>query len=306
MRNIVLLSILFLFASCSDVLTEDDSNANNNINIYLVKTDIGHLGAMEVDLDTMELESTPWVKSSDIEFYDWSAHAIYLNKEINKGELSARNFVVTSSDKRLFMGVFWPMYMSSVPMIPSIMPEDDWFSPKDVIRFHSFGWQFPESLTENEEFKLELIKAGLLREGIEVEITSLNRRSSTTLKYTFKVTNCESEIIYVLDPNKMGASRFHYYTNGVSINQGEKYFWPHEFETKASEKIDSRWYHKLFPGKSISRTVEMKGYQSLPTGKVNASFSFPGPILKKAKEWKKTDGRIWIGNQLTRSEIAIN
>jgi len=259
----------------------------------------------EVDLDSLQLEEKPWVKSSDIEFYDWSAHAFYLNKEVEKSKHSAGNFVVTSEDKRLFIGVFWPMYMSSIPMIPAIMPEDDWWYPKDVIRFNSFGWHFPGNLENNEEFKSELIKDGLLREGIKVEIVKLIRINSSTIEYTFRLTNLDSGNIYIIDPNKMGAARFHYYTNGVGIQQNNKYFWPNDFATKESDKINANWYYKLKPGESIQRSVKMDGYTNLPTGRVTASFQFPGAHYLKSREWKKPDGRIWIGSYLTENEITI-
>ena len=305
MKHFILAAIIFLLASCSDDNPEDYRNTKNEFNIYLVKPVNENMYREEVDLESLDLEKSPWVKSYDIEFYDWSAHTFYLDREVEKEELSTRNFVVASGNNRLFMGVFWPMYMSSFPMIPSIMPEDDWWSPKDVIRFNSFGWNYMDGLNENEEFKSELLKADLLREGISVDITRLKRKSPAILEYTFQVTNLDIENIYVLDPYKMGTDRFHYYTNGVSIEQNENYYWAQDFETTASDKISSDWYVKLLPGNSISRTIILEGYQSLPTGQVKAFFSFPGAYHLKAKEWKKPDGRIWIGDFRVEKEMTL-
>jgi len=305
MKKLAFLIVAFLFVSCAENLNQDYRNLNDKINIYLTESEADLFHSAQVTLDSFVLENSPWVKSSNIEFYDWSAHAFYLNKEIEKEKYSGRNFMVTSGEKRLFAGVFWPMYMSSIPMIPAIMPEDDWFSPKDVIRFNSFGWQFAETLNDNNDFKSELIDAGLLREGIDVEITALKRKSTTTLEYTYRVTNLDTENIYILDPDKMGASRFHYYTNGIRITKNDNYYYPYNFETTASNAIASDWYYKLHPGKSISRTVQMEGYQSLPSGEVEASFNFPGANLKQTGSWKKSDGRIWIGNHLTTTDITI-
>ncbi len=299
-----LLAISTLF-SCSDEIVDEVNNPNNNFNIYLVKSSVEDMLSQDVDLESLQLEDTPWVKSQDIEFYDWSAHAFYLSKELEKEELSARNFVVTSKGKRLFMGVFWPMYMSSFPMIPAVMPEDDWWTPKDVIRFNSFGWPILDKLSDNAEFKSELINADLLREGIDVELLRIKREASTTLEYTFKVSNLESENIYILDPNKMGTHKFHYYTNGVSLQKSGQHYWPQDFDTSESDKIRWEWYYKLSPGKSITRTLEMNGYTSLPYGNVKASFRFPGAHALGEKEWKRSDGRIWIGNYLTEVQLTM-
>lgn len=305
MKNFAFLIVVFLFVSCNGNIDQNYRNLNNKINIYLTESEADLFHSEQIKLDSFVLESSPWVKSSEIEFYDWSAHAFYLNKEIEKEKYSGRNFMVTSGEKRLFAGVFWPMYMSSIPMIPSIMPEDEWFSPKDVIRFNSFGWQFAESLNDNNDFKMELIDAGLLREGIEVEIIKLERKSSTSLEYTFRVTNRDTENIYILDPDKMGKSRFHYYTNGIRISKNDNYYYSNNIETTASDAIAPKWYFVLHPGKSISRTVQMDGYQSLPLGEVKASFTFPGANLTQTGSWKKPDGRIWIGNHLTTTDITI-
>lgn len=299
--------ILFVsLVSCSSENIWDNRSPNsNNFNIYFVKPGDEYMYREDVELDLLQLEETPWVKSSEIEFYDWSAQTFYLSKEVEKSDYSARNFVVTSGERRLFFGVFWPMYMSSLPMIPFIMPEDDWWNPKDVIRFNSIGYISVESLNDNEEFKSELIQEGLFCAGINVDITKLKKINSSTLEYTFIVTNLESQKIYVPDPSKMGAAHFHYYTNGVSLQQDNNSFWPHDFETKESEKFSSKWYYKLKPGESITRTVKMGGYTNLPSGKVKAKFQFPGAHHLSAGEWKKPDGRIWIGSFATEEEITI-
>ncbi|MEZ5103570.1 MAG: hypothetical protein R2757_03670 [Draconibacterium sp.] len=306
MKYLTSLILILLLASCSDENIGDYRNNNNKFNIYLVKQSSEYMYREKVDSDSLQLEKIPWVKSSDIEFYDWSAHTFYLNKEVAKSEYSARNFVVASGDKRLFTGVFWPMYMSSFPTLPSVMPEDDLFSPKDVIRFNSFGWNFPGDLETNSEFKNELIQAGLFREGISVDILKLKKISSTALEYTFRATNLDIQKIYILDPNKMGAARFHYYTNGISLQQNDNYFWPNNFETTSSEKISENWYYKLKPGESIIRTVKMSGYTNLPSGNVKVTFQFPGAYYLKSKEWKKPDGRIWIGSKFCEGNIQMN
>jgi len=43
---------------------------------------------------------------------------------------------------------------------------------------------------------------------------------------------------------------------------------------------------------------------SIPSGKVKCSFSFPGSNMKSG-EWKKSDGRVWIGDYYVEKELEI-
>ena len=305
MKIIHFLSVVLFLTSCTIGDVEFYRSPDSDINIYLVKEGQLEFHESEIELNSLQLEENPWVKDSDIGFYDWSSHSFFLNKEVEKSIHSGKHFVVTSGKKRLFIGVFWPMYMSSIPMIPAISPEDEWFSPKDVVRFGQFGITRPGELDENTELKKELKAAGIFREGIKVELTNIKKSGSTSISYTFKITNRDLENIYLLDPKKMGDARFHYYTNGVSLQKDDKYYWPSDFETKASDNIKSNWYQKLLPGNSMTRTVTIAGFNSLPSGKVKATFRFPGAHNLKAGEWKKPNGRIWLGDYIAEAELSL-
>lgn len=306
MKPVILIILVFIITSCGDNWGIDNRYDQNKINIYLAVENDDFVSGEESDLASIGLEIIPWVKSSDIAFYDWSAHAFFLNKEVEKAKYSGRNFVVCNGNKRLFAGVFWPLYMSSYPAVPSILPDDNWFSPKDVILFNSFGWSFSDVLTDNETFKTALINADLFKEGIEVEITKLKKIDNSTLEYTFQITNNESGNIYLPDPSKLGAKHFHHYTNGVSIQQEGNYFYASGFETEAIEEMKDDWYYKLKPMESITRTMQITGYPTIPTGQVKATFRFPGAYHLETGEWMKPDGRIWIGEyRAETSNISI-
>jgi hypothetical protein len=304
MKTISYLFVLVFLTSCLGDIDSYRNNSHSNISIYLVKEGQLAIHDSDVDLNSIQLERNPWVKSSEIEFYDWSSHTFYLNTEKEKGKYSGRHFVVTSGDERLFIGVFFPMYMSSFPQMPSIIPEDGVFYPNNVIHFGQLGHQFtgnPDGLTE---FKKALISADLLREGIKVELTRLKKKNQNTIEYTFQVTNIDKENIYVLDPNKMGASRFHYVTNGAWFSKDNTYYFPNQVNHRAFEKIQDSWYFKLHPGEQMTRNVELSNFPSLPSGKVKCYFSFPGSNMKSG-EWKKSGGRIWIGDYYVEKELVM-
>jgi len=163
----------------------------------------------------------------------------------------------------------------------------------------------PGDMDKNNKFKNALSDAGILKMGIEVELLAVTKKNQTTVNYQFKVTNRDSEDIYVPDPNKMGNSYFHYYTNGVSFQKGDNYYWPSGFETKESDNIKSLWLAKLSPGESITRTASIKGFNAWPTGKVKARFSFPGAHLKESGAWRKGKGRIWLGSYVAEAELTL-
>lgn len=307
MKNILSLVLILILSSC---IQEDiefmKKGDGTQINIYLVTNGQIDQSEKDVDLESLELEKTPWIKHSEIDFYDWSSHIIYLNVEKEKDKHSGRYFIFKANSKLLFLGVFFPMYWSSIPQFPSIIATDDFFLPKDVVGLGGYGFNENSLYLENNgEFKIALEKSGLLKEGIAVELTNLLRENSTTLKYTFSVTNLDSENIYILDPNKMGDSRFHYYTNGVGLRMADIYYWANDFDVTASESIKASWYYKLAPGKSMVRTVKQNGYSSLPTGEVEASFRFPGANIKNPGEWRKPDGRVWLGSFRTEKEMKL-
>jgi len=304
MKTFFYLFFILFFSSCLSDIENYRNNLQTDIEIYIVKE--GQLTAYDadVDLNSLKLESRPWIKNSEIEFYDWSSHTFYLNTEKEKEKYSGRFFVVVSDDERLFVGVFFPMYMSSFPQMPSISPEDGLFYPNNVIHFSQLGHQFTGNIEEQNEFKKALISSGLLREGIKVELTRVKKKNQTTIEYTFQVTNIDKENIYLLDPNKMGDSRFHYVTNGVWFSIDNTYYFPNQVNHTAFDKVQDSWYFKLRPGEKMTRNVELSNFPSLPSGKVKCSFSFPGSNMKSV-EWKKSDGRIWIGDYYVEKELVV-
>lgn len=308
MKNLLFSLLLILLSSC---IYEDIEfpfrGDGTQINIFLVKEGKMDYSSTEIDLESLELEKNPWLKHSEIKFYDWSSHIFYLNVDKEKEKHSGKYFVLKSDEKRLFPGLFFPVYVSSIPRVPSIIAHDDFFYPLDVIGLGGYDFFYGNTipLNKNREFRIALENSGLLKEGIVVDLTNIKRENTSTIKYTFKVTNLDTENIYIIDPEKMGAPRFHYHTNGVYFRQNTNYFSAQNIDNIPSENIDSRWYYKLAPGKSISRTVKQGGYTDLPSGKVIATFSFPGAKVQKG-EWQKNDGRIWIGNFRVEKELELN
>jgi hypothetical protein len=306
MKNIFLILLVLMLSSCIQYEIEIPFEGDGTqIEIYLIKTEKAENFSPSKEINIEDLEDSPWLSHEKIQFYDWSAHSFYLSGE-QSNSTGGNYFVLTADKQPVFTGFFYSMLMSSMPPVPSIISDFGFFTPKDVISLNRFGSEDIDGIfAETSQFRIEMENSGLLKEGIKVDLLELKRKNSSTLKYTFKVSNLDTEKIYILDPNKMGESRFHYYTNGVGLQKDNKHYWAEDFETTASDYIKSSWYYKLSPGKSITRTVTLKGYNSLPTGLVTASFNFPGASIKTSGEWRKYDGRIWLGSFRIKKELTL-
>ena len=240
MKKLYFYLMVLLFSSCIDDDIDMQRLENGSgISIYIVKEGQLqiHSNPSKSEIDKLELERDPWVIPSEIEFYDWSAHTFYLKKPKDKNEYSGNHFVVASGNERLFAGVFFPPYLSSLPQIPSIVPMDG-FQPADIIQFGMFGHSYSGQPDKLANLREALIHSGLYHEGLSVEITHVVKKSATAVNYSFKVTNHDKTILYVLDPDKMGNCRFHYYTNGISFQKGNSYYYTNSKNNYPSEKIN--------------------------------------------------------------------
>lgn len=307
MNRLLILLLPILFSSCGlNNVDFRNTVSSSEISIYLVKEGQLQIHSAEKDFDLqkLELERDPWIKPSDIEFYDWSSHTFYLKAEKEKNKFSGRHFVILDGKERLFAGVFFPLMLSSVPNLPSIAPEDGMFYPGDIIHFEQLGHQFTGNIEKQNGFKDALVSSGLFRNGIKVELTELKRKSTNSLLYTFQVTNLDKQTIYVMDPDKMECN-FQHYTNGIWLKKDNLHYFPENTKICPVIEFNENWYYKLKPGEKITRIFERQGFNPLPTGKVGVFFSFPGAPVKKSGEWKKKDGRLWLGDYFIESELTI-
>lgn len=306
MKTLPLLMLVLISISCINFDIDKLKNVDNNFAIYIVKEGQlqMHSKPGDFDPDKLLLENTPWIKSTDIEFYDWSARTFFLNKAVDKSKYSGRHFVVCNGAKRLFAGVFFPIYLSSLPQLPAITPENNLFSPADVIEFEMFEHQNTNYLENIPGFYTDLSASGLLRKGLHVELTSVKKINSTSLEYSFQVENLDVEALYILDPDKMDC-KFHYYTNGVSFVKDGTYYYSSGDPNCAVKKFDENWYYKLKPGEKISRSIVKNDFNSIPTGNATFNFTFPGSPVTATGSWVKSGGRVWIGRYSVTTGLNI-
>jgi hypothetical protein len=145
------------------------------------------------------------------------------------------------------------------------------------------------------------------REGLSCKIQSVRFLTSGSVELKFGLTNNDDVNYYFLDPDKMGLSLFHYFTNGptfLNIENPNHYY--HNMKVTTPEPWDSwkKEWLSLIKGHETKDFTFTYPFASMPDGKYRVFFSFPGLNHANLKDLNLTDGKIWLG--ASQSSITVN
>jgi hypothetical protein len=303
MVRIISSAIIFIILWSCKTGDIDFPVTGGDISIY-VTSSIESGWSTNPNIDIWPLEEKPWITISDIEFYDWSAHIFYLRREKEREKYAGRWFVVASEGRRLFSGYFFPVFSSYFSPAPSILASDKFFTPLNMVEIGGFDDFFDSQTETSKAFRKTLLESGLLREGISVELVDVKKRDSHSVIYSFSVSNLDNETILVPDPDLMGAGRFHYFTNGVSLTKDKTLFFAENKTVVSSEQMDDSWYYPLQPGETIVRSVILDGFNQLPAGRFDSFFRYYGSFTNR-KYFYRQEGRIWAGSITARNSFSF-
>jgi hypothetical protein len=308
--------LLLLFIGCQDNIinpTEDST-----FGIYLLNDRTLNIQDIQnLSINELKLESKPWLASTDIDFYDYSSHCIYLKKD--KSELFTKEvdikmndqpFVLIANNIRCYIGSFHSGLLSIAPTKPYVDELDIYFSPTDVLHI-SKAWEDEIDMRNNKNIEYDLSPKNKLHKGLSIfikDIKIVSNSDTATVQYTYAITNNDKDNLYVLDPDKMGSELFHYFTNGIDFWSNDRYISSQYKSIKQPEPFDSwepEWFTKIESASTIERTVLLKGYPHIPDGvyKCMLNFSNPNKIQKIDREL--SDGRYWLGDILTQTQINV-
>ncbi len=264
------------------------------------------------ELSELQLQDEPWLSVEDIEFYDYSTHCIYLKDDKSSffnslGSMpvvplvaGGKPFVVVADQERCYLGTFHSMISCSMPSTPNINDGDLFRYPEDVI--HIARTNITDSDVRGDtRIRDALIKAGIFHEGLRVQLQSvevINQPDTSTVIYTFSITNNDDDDLYVPDPTLMGSKLFHYYTNGVVLENQDNHFWSEYKTTEGPDPFyswDAEWYGRVKSKSSIQREVTLKGYPPIPTGTYSCYFTYSGPMRIERDKRILSGGRLWLG-----------
>jgi len=315
-----------------------NSDAHNHFGIYfLADTTMKMKDIIEneinIDLEGIKLQSKPWISEKDISFYDWSSHCIYLKRDktyfipgwingerfnVFPAEWADRPFMVVANGKSCYLGYFsqvqlsWNMWIA--PMVGDVGLNSMY--PQDVL-FIDWGWLYHDYPQNNSDVKEVLIDAALYHGGIRITfdttdtntIRMIENADTSTISYKFTIYNNDEEDLYIIDPDKTGSDLFHWFTNGLTFQNIEtkKIYeprWRNHIQLPSYDYWSPDWFIMLKSGRSIQRTVILKGYPHFPTGEYIFQFRYNGQIRAMEKEERElSDGRYWLGP--TRSNVLV-
>lgn len=274
------------------------------------------------DFDNLELEKSPWLKSSDINFYDWSSHCIYLKKDKSYYFPSFESFnfeslyklswihkplLIVAGNKRCYPCYFFSVISSDRYPYPYILDYDIIQYPKNVIHLE-WPYTFAADIRDNKIVKEVLSDHFLLRDGIDIKIDSLwiENADTATVRYKITITNNDSDNLYIIDPDKTGTNLFHYFNNGpVFFNSTNNSIYGSTYKKIYSlplETFEHDWFIKIESKKAITRIISLKGYPYFPSGNYYCVLNYTSPNSLYKKKLQLADGRYWVGP--TRSEIV--
>jgi hypothetical protein len=309
--SLIPITLLFILSLvCSDPFRTRDNGVG--VNIYFLKDEnLNAVNVLEKPFWALILDDIAWISAHDIERYDWSTHLIYLKKEKQLSfegiSVFGKPFVVTANDERCYLGALWSAISSYLPSFPIIMvgPGFNGFHASDIIHlsledFSSQG----QSLTDprnDERLKNALIQSGQFSAGIQCtldRVKVIQGINASSVEYTFTLYNMDKDNLYVLDPERMGSSLFHYFTNGINLDNDSSHYWSENkvvTEPKHWSYWEKSWLSKIESGNSMTRTVQLEGYPHIEPGRYQCTFEFPSQTHIEKEKRLFPDGRIWIG-----------
>lgn len=293
-------TIVFILTSCEDekIVTENEPVPDP----VIIKKD------SLVPETIFRIGNDLFYKYSDIELYDSTTHILYfktIHPEFDKNDQS--NFTFFVNKDSIYQGDFWPSFHSSWPTRPYVSTWPFWLQ--------NFALRFENKYNIKPDLRNDprVIKAfqdhDLLHSGLIVSINSFECGTSQ-VTFSFTLENKDNSTLLFLDPEKMGLSLFHYFTNGL-------YFRKLPWTTTINVKIPSQaptynsiwkreWLSAIKPGESRTFVINYPISFPFNPGEYEVTFEYPGLLFQVSRdELTQADGRIWLGDFITRTKIVI-
>lgn len=319
------ISVIFLSECSVNESPLTPVNQQTHFGIYFLKDSLlTEYLVREVAIEKLVPDDEPWLNDKDIEYYDFSSHCIYLKKDINdllnyyKGVyhplsyfIYSKPFVVTAGSKKCYVGAFHSLVLSSIPIGPYISKIDTSYYPKDVLYIEKAPGN-GRDIRNDENVKDYLLRNNKYHAGLEIELKSIKmieNSDTSEIEYSIRIKNNDSDDLMIIDPDKMGSGLFHYFTNGpyfYDANSSKIYgsYQKAVISPLPYDSCDKNWFTLIKSNQFIERTIRLKGYEHLPTGKYNCIMNFADPT-KVPKNNRLINGiRIWLG-QIESNSLSV-
>jgi len=291
------------------------SGFREGFGIYLLKDqtlDLRHVA--ETRLAKLVLQEEPWIKWEDVERYDGATHWVHLREGVRltwpKPSLHGRPFVVTADGQRCYMGTLWPVGSSAALATnkPLVYTPVGIVGPADVLPI--------EGKPGDRRGDLRIVQALKLKrqyhEGLKCSLDKVEVRrkgDSSSVRYTYTLTNADSDDLLVMDPDQMGGRSFHYWHIGPRFIRRPRDphgpgLWAKATDVKASDRPTTTMT-RLRSGQTMTRTVQCDGYPAIPPGEYDVLFTFRSPIKIEQADRITPAGRVWLGTAPATCRVTV-
>ncbi|MDO9153648.1 MAG: hypothetical protein Q7U47_08075 [Paludibacter sp.] len=250
---------------------------------------------------------------SQIEFYDFSSHFIYLKKGRSFSYSGAGSFTVSADNTEIYSGKMFPAYLSSLPLgvtIPSVLTfYGDFIIPINFDKRIDYSGNEMLDPRGDQRIVETLKKHNQFREGLACEIVDVQKTSANKIQLKLRLTNKDNENLYYLDPDKMGLELFHYFTNGLLLRNTTNKTFTHKITAKYPEPWNSwkmNWLSIIKSKESKTIIINYDNFESVTSGQYDAFFNYPGMSSQiEKKDLYQLWGRIWLGTLYLTKKIQI-
>lgn len=243
---------------------------------------------------------------SDIEYYDFSTHVIYLNEANRLGSDIERlegATVKVGAEEIYSLRIQYPHSSTFPPGSHVFLHMDVYGDFAFKISFASIEDEFGNTTEDprgDSRIRSALERDGKLREGLSVEIVSVEQ-TGTKIKTKLRLRNLDPIPYHHLDPNKMGNGLFHFFTNGLTFFNPEIPQYVYDTTVSESPVPWNYWTNDWLAeigGNQTKEWVFTYSLGAIPQGKeLNFWFDFPSPHLAiTSRDALDFNGsRIWLG-----------
>jgi hypothetical protein len=247
-------------------------------------------------------------KFSDIALYDTSTHILYFkNVHDEFNSIETNTFTFMDNGDNIYSGAFLPGYSSYLPSEPFIYTTPSFYG--------NYALMIQKGLSDKPDIRNDprmiasLKKHNLLHSGLAISASSIEI-SGTNLAFRFTVTNHDQSDLMIIDADKTGPNLFHYFTNGLYINDmNHSEVFSSTIEPQIPDPWNSwklDWLSELKAGDSKQFIINYSINTPLNKGEYYATFSFPGLGFQVTKDQLfQGNNRIFLGEIQSAQKISI-
>jgi hypothetical protein len=253
----------------------------------------------------------------DIDHYDYGTHLIYLKEHRLLSEIleQTASLTVYAGGEEIYAVGTQPGYSSYAPVGPFIWTNPTFYADNIIAIDQLYISDVLLGNLDDPRDDLRIVEAlekyDQYREGLDCEIKAIWFSSLDHLALTLKLSNRDSENYYYLDPEKMGMDLFHYYTNGLTIQnlETEQSYTNNvvQMEPDPWDGFDMEWMSLLEGNSSVNITLRYNSFEQTPEGNYSARIMFPGLQYQVERDdLVQSNGQIWLGKLHLYKEVVIS